>query len=215
MKVGILGTGDVGRALGRGFVTLGHEVRLGARSANHEKALEWVGEMGERASQGAFAEAAAFGDLVVFATLGVANPDVVKAIGPETVAGKVVIDATNPLDFSKGFPPDLAIKGNDSGGETLQRLIPEAKVIKAFNIVGNALMFRPELPGGPPDMYIAGNDADAKAKVAALLNEFGWPTVVDFGGIAASRWLEAMCIAWVIIGAATGNWRQAFKMLKG
>jgi len=215
MKVGILGTGDVGRALGRGFVTLGHEVRLGARSANHEKALEWVGEMGERASQGAFAEAAAFGDLVVFATLGVANPDVVKAIGPETVAGKVVIDATNPLDFSKGFPPDLAIKGNDSGGETLQRLIPDAKVVKAFNTVTNTLMFRPELPGGPPDMFIAGDDAGAKATVSKILNDFGWPRVIDFGGIEASRWLEAMCIAWVIACSATGNWRQAFKLLEG
>ena len=215
MKVGILGTGDVGRALGVGFIALGHEVRIGARSANHEKALEWVGEMGAKASQGTFADAAKFGEIVVFATLGVANPEVVKAIGPETVAGKVVIDATVPLDFSKGFPPDLAIKGDDSGGETLQRLIPAAKVVKAFNTVPNALMFKPELPGGPPDMFIAGDDAGAKATVTGILNDFGWPNVIDMGGIKASRWLEAITIAWVLACSATGNWRQAFKLLKG
>lgn len=215
MKIGILGTGDVGRALGRGFVALGHQVKIGARTANHEKALEWVGEMGARASQGTFADTAKFGEIVVFATLGVANPEVVKAVGAGAFSGKVVIDATNPLDFSQGFPPDLAIKGNDSGGETLQRLIPDAKVVKAFNFVGNSLMFRPELAGGPPDMFIAGDDAEAKQAVTAILRDFGWPSVVDFGGIKSSRWLEAMCIAWVLAGAATGNWRQAFKMLTG
>jgi predicted dinucleotide-binding enzyme len=215
MKVGILGTGDVGRALGRGFVATGHQVKMGARTAGHEKAMAWVAEMGRQASEGTFADAARFGEIVVFATLGVANPEVVKAIGPNTVAGKVVIDVTNPLDFSKGFPPDLAIKGDDSGGETLQRLIPEAKVVKAFNIVNNALMFRPDLPGGPPDMFIAGDDAAAKATVTVILNDFGWPNVIDFGGIRASRWLEAMCIAWVLACSASGNWRQAFKLLKG
>ena len=215
MRIGILGTGDVGRALGRGFIALGHAVNMGARTAGHEKAMQWTGEMGGEALQGTFADAARFGEIVVFATLGVANPEVVRALGGETLAGKVVIDATNPLDFSRGFPPGLAIKGDDSGGETLQRLIPDARVVKAFNIVGNALMFRPELPGGPPDMFIAGDDAEAKATVTEILNDFGWPSVIDLGGIAASRWLEAMCIAWVLACATSGNWRQAFKMLKG
>ncbi len=214
MKVGILGTGDVGRALGRGFIALGHEAMIGARTANHEKALEWVGEMGAKASQGTFADAAKFGEIIVLATLGVANPDVIKAVPAESLAGKVVIDTTNPLDFSKGFPPDLAIKGDDSGGETVQRLMPDTKVVKAFNVVGNTLMFRPELPGGPPDMFIAGDDDGAKARVAAILNDFGWPSVIDLGGIRASRWLEAMCIAWVLVGAKTGKWNQAFKMLQ-
>lgn len=214
MKVGILGTGDVGRSLGRGFAALGNEVKLGARSANHEKALEWVGETGKGASQGTFADAARFGEIIVLATLGIANPEVVKAAGVASFAGKLVIDATNPLDFSKGFPPDLAIKGNDFGGETLQRLVPDARVVKAFNIVSNSLMFRPNVPGGPPDMYIAGNDAEAKATVTKILSDFGWSRVIDFGGIAASRWLEAMVIAWVLVGAATGNWNQGFKMLQ-
>jgi predicted dinucleotide-binding enzyme len=213
MKVGILGTGDVGRALGRGFIALGHDVKMGARTANHEKALAWASEQGARASQGTFADAARFGEVIVFATLGVANPEVVKAAGVDAFAGKVVIDATNPLDFSAGFPPDLAIKGNDSGGETLQRLIPQAKVVKAFNIVNNDLMFRPNVAGGPPDMFIAGDDADAKKRVTAILNDFGWPRVVDFGGIKSARWLEALCVVWVLGCAGTGNWRQAFKLL--
>ncbi len=213
MKVGILGTGDVGRAIGTGFIALGHRVKIGARTAGHEKAMEWVGEAGANAAQGTFADAADFGEIIVFATLGVANPDVVKAAGAKKLAGKVVIDVTNPLDFSKGFPPDLAIKGNDSGGEALQRLIPDAHVVKALNTVTNTLMFRPELPGGPPDMFIAGDDAGAKATVTKILNDFGWPRVIDFGGIEGSRWLEAMCIAWVLACSSTGNWRQAFKLL--
>jgi hypothetical protein len=112
------------------------------------------------------------------------------------------------------MPPTLAIAGGDSGGEQLQRLLPGARVVKAFNTVGNALMFRPDLPGGPPDMFISGNDDDAKRQVAGLLDEFGWG-VVDVGGIESSRYLEAMCMVWVIAGAVTGNWNQAFKMLKG
>src|SRR6185503_14696905 len=128
-------------------------------------------------------------------------------------AGKVAIDTTNPLDHGQGFPPGLAIQGNDSGGETLQRSIPDAKVVKAFNIVNSGLMFRPDMVDGPPDMYIAGNDAGAKAAVTKVLNDFGWPKVVDFGGIAASRWLEALCIVWVYACAASGSWRQAFRLL--
>jgi predicted dinucleotide-binding enzyme len=169
--------------------------------------------MGDGASQGTFADAANFGEVIVLATLGVANGDVVRAAGASSFTGKIVIDATNPLDFTKGGLPDLAIKGDDSGGEQLQRLIPDAKVVKAFNIVTNSLMFRPQVEGGPPDMYIAGNDAGAKANVTGILHDFGWPKVVDFGGISASRWLEALCIVWVYACAGTGNWRQAFKLL--
>ncbi len=211
MKVGILGTGVVGHALGVGFVTLGHQVMMGSRAAGHEKAAAWARTHG--ASEGSFSDAAAFGDLIVVATKGTVLPEVVAAAGAGNFAGKVVIDTTNPLDHSKGFPPGLAIKGDDSGGETLQRVIPDGKVVKAFNIVSSSLMFRPEVEGGPPDMYIAGNDAEAKAAVSHLLADFGWPRVVDFGGIGSSRWLEALCIVWVYACANTGNWRQAFRLL--
>ncbi len=212
-KIGILGTGVVGTALGTGFVTLGHEVRMGARSAGHEKARQWMSTTGGEGSEGTFADAAKFGDLLVMATLGVANPQVVESAGPSNFSGKILIDATNPLDFSAGFPPDLAIKGNDSGGETLQRLLSGAKVVKAFNTLTSSLMFRPDLPGGPPDMLIAGDDAEAKKTVTGILAEFGWPRTIDVGGIKSARWLEAMCIVWVLACGASGNWRQAFKLI--
>ncbi len=212
MRVGVLGTGDVGKALGDGFLAVGHQVMMGSRSASNAAALEWAANGGQEATVGSFAEAAEFGGLMVFATKGVANDAVVAAAGPEKFAGKVVIDATNPLDFGAGYP-DLALKGDDSGGEALQRALPGAKVVKAFNVVNCSLMFRPDLPGGPPDMFIAGDDMAAKETVRGILTDFGWPAI-DLGGIRSARWLEAMCIAWVMAGMATQNWRQAFKMLR-
>jgi 8-hydroxy-5-deazaflavin:NADPH oxidoreductase len=215
MKVGVLGTGNVGQALGKAFVTLGHDVKMGSRSATNDKAIAWANEMGPKASAGTFADAVSFGDPVVLATLGVANEEILKAAGPEKFKGKVVIDATNPLDFSGGAPPKLAVSGNDSGGERVQKLLPGARVVKAFNTVGHTLMFRPQLPGGPPDMFIAGNDEDAKKKVSGILKDFGWGAVHDLGGIESSRYLEAMCMAWVLSGFRSGQWNQAFKMLRG
>jgi 8-hydroxy-5-deazaflavin:NADPH oxidoreductase len=213
MKIGILGTGEVGKAIAKGFIALGHEVKMGAREAGNPKAQAWAKEAGAKASAGTFADAAAFGEVVVLATLGAANKSALEQAGPDKLKGKLVIDTTNPLDFSKGMPPGLLVSGNDSGGEQVQRQLPGAKVVKAFNIVGNTLMFRPELPGGPPDMLIAGNDEGAKKKTAEILEDFGWPTV-DLGGIEASRYLEAMCIVWVLYGARTGGWNHAFKMLR-
>jgi predicted dinucleotide-binding enzyme len=213
MKVGILGTGDVGRALGKAFIALGHEVKLGAREAGNDKALAFVKEQGPKASAGTFADAARFGEVVVLATLGMANASVLDRVGPELVRGKVVIDTTNPLDHSKGGPPSLGISGQDSGGEQVQRQLPGALVVKAFNTVGNPHMFRPDFPGGPPDMFICGNDEGAKKKVAELLTAFGWNSV-DLGGIEVSRHLEAMCVVWVLYGVSTGGWNHAFKMLR-
>jgi hypothetical protein len=214
MKIGVLGSGEVGQALGKGFVTLGHETKLGSRTATNEKALAWAKQLGPAASSGTFADAAAFGEIVVLATLGVANESVLTTVGPAQLRGKIVIDATNPLDFSNGIPPKLAVSGNDSGGERVQRQLPDAHVVKAFNTVGNAFMFRPELPGGPPDMFIAGNDAAAKERVTAILKDFGWGAVHDLGGIEASRYLEAMCMVWVLSALRGGTWNQAFKLLK-
>lgn len=213
MKIGILGTGDVGRALGKAFLTLGHDVQMGSRSAANEKALAWAEEMGPKASAGTFADAAAFGEIVVLATLGVANESALKSAGAERLRGKLVIDTTNPLDFSGGMPPKLAVSGTDSAGERVQRLLPDARVVKAFNTVGSPFMFRPDFPGGPPDMFIAGNDEDSKKQVAAILTDFGWG-VIDVGGIESSRYLEAMCIVWVVSALKTNNWNQAFKMLR-
>jgi len=213
MRVGILGTGDVGKALGKGFVTLGHDVKMGSREAKNEKALAWARQLGAKASVGTFADAASFGDIVVLATLGVANESALKMAGPEMLRGKIVIDTTNPLDFSAGMPPKLAVSGNDSGGERVQRLLPDAHVVKAFNTVGNAFMFRPSFPGGPPDMFFCGNNDDAKQKVAAILKDFGWG-IVEVGGIESSRYLEPMCMVWVLSGIHANSWNHAFKLLK-
>jgi predicted dinucleotide-binding enzyme len=213
MRVGILGTGDVGKALGRAFLALGHEVKMGARDARNEKALAWVKESGPKASAGTFADAAGFGEIVVLASLGVANPSVIEAAGQESLRGKILIDTTNPLDFSGGGAPRLALGHTDSGGEQVQRLAPGALVVKAFNTVGNPLMFKPELDGGPPDMFICGNDDGAKKKVGALLADFGWG-VIDIGGIEGSRYLEGMCMVWVLHGFRSGTWNHAFKLLR-
>jgi len=213
MDVGILGTGEVGRALAKGFLALGHSVKLGGREASNEKALAFARDNGPRASSGTFADAAEFGDLLVLSTLGSANEEALRAAGLDNFTGKVLIDTTNPLDFGKGMPPRLAGGLGDSAGELVQRLLPEAKVVKAFNTVGNAHMFRPEFPGGPPDMFICGNDADAKQEVAALVTAFGW-NVADVGSIQSSHYLEAMCLVWVLYAMQGGGWNHAFKLVK-
>jgi predicted dinucleotide-binding enzyme len=215
MKIGILGTGDVGMALGKAFAALGHEVKMGSRDAKNDKALAWTKETGPKASAGTFADAAAFGDIVVLATLGVANESVLTMAGRDRFRGKVLIDTTNPLDFSKGVPPTLAVSGNDSAGERVQKFLPDARVVKAFNTVGSPHMFRPDFPGGPPDMFICGNDAEAKKQVAGILQDFGWG-IVDVGGIESSRYLEAMCLVWVLFAFSSTppTWNHAFKLLR-
>ena len=213
MKVGILGTGDVGRALGTGFARKGHEVKMGSRDAKNPKLAEFVKAAGPKASGGTFAEAAAFGEVIVLATLWSGTESVLKQAGSRNFAGKVVMDATNPLVFAPNAPPALERGWNDSAGEQVQRWLPDAKVVKAFNIVGNALMVDPQLPGGPPDMFICGNDAEAKATVTRICADFGWPAM-DIGGIEGSRLLEPMCILWVLYGLRTGSWDHAYKMLR-
>ena len=213
MKIGILGTGDVGRALGSAFIARGHEVKVGSREAANEKAAAWVSTSGTNASTGTFADAAEFGDVIVLALLWSGTENALKLARAENFAGKVVIDATNPLLFEPGKPIALALGHTDSGGEQVQRWLPSARVVKAFNTVGNALMFKPDLPGGPPDMFIAGNDNAAKQTVAAILDSFGWVTI-DVGGIEGSRLLEPLCILWVEYGMRTGTWNHAFKLLR-
>lgn len=199
MKIAILGSGVVGQALATGYPKHGHEVRIGTRQSE-------VGGHPVDTPTGA----AAWGDIVVLAVKGEAAVELATSVKNET-AGKVVIDTTNPLDFSTG-KPELFVGWNDSLGEQIQRAVPDARVVKAYNIVGNTLMVDPELPGGPPTMLIAGDDGDAKGTVTKLLADTGWE-VSDLGGIEASRHLEAMCIAWVLHGARSGGWDHAFKIL--
>jgi len=213
MKAGILGTGDVGKVLGGGLARLGHDVMMGSRDPHSEKVREWVKRTGPRASSGSFAETAAFGEVLFLATLWTGTENAIGLAGVNHFAGKVVVDATNPLDFSAGFPPKLALGHTNSGGEQVQRWLPQARVVKAFNIVGNAHMVNPQLPGGPPDMFICGNDEPAKKTVTEILTAFGW-TTIDIGGIEGSRLLEPLCLLWVLYGARTNSWNHAFKLLR-
>jgi 8-hydroxy-5-deazaflavin:NADPH oxidoreductase len=214
MNIGILGTGDVGRVLGKGLSGLGHGVKIGSRDPHSDKLKQWIDSTGGRGSTGTLAEAAAYGDVVILATLWSGTHNALHLAGEHALKEKVVIDATNPLSFTApGAPPTLALGKDDSGGEQVQRWIPEARVVKCFNIVGNSHMVNPTFPGGPPDMFICGNDEEAKRKVTGLLAELGWPAI-DFGGIEASRLLEPLCILWVIYGFRTGTWNHAFKLLR-
>ena len=213
--VGVLGTGEVWRRLAWGFRKRGHEVTIGSRDPDKPELREWLSAEGAGIRAGTFAEAAAQGELLALAVLGDAAEQVIADAGPESFAGKVVIDAMNPLDFSGGFPPKLAISGEDSLGERVQRALPDARVVKAFNIVGNPYFVDPGFSEGQPTMLIAGDDADAKRTVTDLLADFGWSDVIDIGGIEGSRELEAICIAWVKIGGARGAWDHGFKLLVG
>jgi predicted dinucleotide-binding enzyme len=213
MKVGILGSGVVGQALGTAFATLGHDAKIGTRNPNNDKLTAWVKQTGAKASAASFADAAAFGELAVLATAWSGTENAIKLAGPKNLAGKVVIDATNPLKFAPNSPPTLAVGWTDSAGEQVQRWLPGAKVVKAFNIVGNAHMFRPQFPGGPPDMFMCGNDAGAKATVTDILQAFGWE-VIDIGGIEGARYLEPLGMLWVIHGFRANSWNHALKLVR-
>jgi 8-hydroxy-5-deazaflavin:NADPH oxidoreductase len=176
---------------------------------------EWLSDAGAGVQAATFREAAEHGELLVLAVLGDAAHDVIDQAGAENFSGKVVIDAMNPLDFSGGFPPKLSISGEDSLGERVQRALPDANVVKAFNTIGNPYFVDPEFSQGKPTMLIAGDDEAAKRLVGDVLADFGWPDRVDIGGIEGSRELEAMCIAWVKIGGARGSWDHGFKLLIG
>jgi predicted dinucleotide-binding enzyme len=213
MNVGILGTGDVARALGSGFAARGHVVKIGTRDPNGAKAKAAAQKIGSKASAVSFAEAADFAEVAVLATLWKGTENAIRLAGPEHLAGKVVIDATNPLDFDTGVPPTLALGHTDSGGEQVQRWLPKARVVKAFNIVGNAFMVNPQFPGGPPDMFICGNDAAAKQTVTEICTAFGWPSS-DLGGIEMSRYIEPLAMVWIVSGFRTNTWNHAFKLLR-
>ncbi|MGY1672128.1 NADPH-dependent F420 reductase [Geodermatophilus sp. SYSU D00710] len=200
MRIAVLGSGQVGQALARGYPRYGHDVVVGTRQAA-------VGDLPVARPEDAVRGA----DLVVLAVRGDAAVDLVTALAPR-LEGTVLVDATNPLDSSSGAPA-LFVGTDDSLGERVQRAAPGARVVKAYNTVGNALMVDPQLPGGPPTMFVAGDDPAAKDLVTGLLRNTGWD-VADLGGITASRWLEGLCMAWVAYGATHGTWGHAFRLLR-
>jgi hypothetical protein len=212
MKVAILGTGGVGQDLGLGCLGLGHDVKMGSRDPGKKEVQEWLAKAGPRASAGTFGEAAAFGDMAVLATQWSGTENALKLAGSANLAGKVVIDATNPLLFQPNVLPGLAVSGNDSAGEQVQRWLPGARVVKAFNSVNHAHMVHPAFPGGPPDMFLCGDDEAAKKQVAGICRDFGW-RVIDMGGLEAARLLEPLALIYIRNAIRTGNWDWAFKLL--
>lgn len=213
MNIGIIGTGVVGQTLGTGLTAKGHSVKIGSREPHSEKLQKWQNEAGPNASTGTLAETAKFGDLIILATNWHGTESALTQAGPDNLAGKVVIDATNPLAFGpKG--PDLGVGFTDSAGEQVQRIIPQAKVVKALNTVSAFMMLVPNSLGETADMFIAGNDAGAKKEVTTFLESFGWP-VIDLGNIEESRLIEAMGMVWVKYYFSVRNeGRHAFKLIR-
>jgi len=209
--VAILGNGVVGSTLGRGFAGIGYQVIFGTRNPRSGKTREALAAApGSRAA--APDEAAADGSLAVLALPWLGLEAGILTAGAPNLAGKIVIDSSNPLDFS-GEVPTLAIGAPGSAGELVQRLLPASKVVKAFNTVTAAHMVQPRLPDGTPDMFIAGDDDQAKAEVTQILRAFGWRDPIDAGPIASSRLLEALAMLWVLYGVRNDHWTHAFSVL--
>lgn len=198
MKIGILGTGIVGKTLGSALAKRGHEVRMGSRKSGGEKARAWVKEAGAKASEGSFADAAGFGEIVFNCTAGQASLDALRQAGPLNLRGKIIIDVSNPLDFSKGMPPTLSVCNNDSLGEQIQKAFPDSHVVKTLNTVTTAVMVDPAIIPGAHSMFISGNDANAKNAVTKLLKEeFGWKEILDLGDLSAARAQEMYLPLWL------------------
>lgn len=215
MKIGILGTGMVGKTLGTKLVACGHEVRMGAREAANEAAAAWASEAGPRASTGTFADASAFGEVVFLCVLGEVATKVVQAAG-DGLAGKVLVDLTNPLDFSEGMPPKLFTSGGDSLGKRVQAAAPQARVVKTLNTVSCNVMIDPASVPGDHGLFVCGDDADAKAKVVSLLREdFGWRTFHDLGPLAMARCTEGYLPLWVSLYGLMGTDRFNVAVQKG
>jgi predicted dinucleotide-binding enzyme len=207
MRIGVLGTGIVGSTIGTKLVGLGHEVMMGSREAGGEKAQAWVGEAGAGASEGSFADAASFGELVFNCTSGIHSLAALEAAGPANLAGKVLVDVANPLDFSQGFPPSLAVSNTDSIGEQIQRALPETRVVKALNTMNCSVMVDPGAVPGDHAALLCGEDAAAKAQVAALIDSFGWPPerILDLGGIRSARGMEMYLPLWLELMGTLGT----------
>lgn len=203
MDIGILGTGIVGATIGGKLAALGHKVKMGSRTAANEKAAAWAKQAGAGASQGTFAEAAAFGETVFNCTSGSGTLPALEAAGAANLEGKLLIDISNPLDFSKGMPPTLSICNDDSLGERIQRAYPKAKVVKTLNTLTAALMVNPaSLAGGDHTIFLSGNDAAAKEKAADILKSFGWKQILDLGDITTARGTEMMLPVWLRLWGA-------------
>ena len=218
MKIAVLGTGMVGDTIGSRLIELGHEVKMGSRTAGNEKAKSFVDKHKERASAGSFADAAAFGDIIINCTAGAGSIEALNMAGKANLNGKIIVDIANPLDFSNGMPPSLipALSNTHSLGEEIQKNFPAAKVVKTLNTMWCGLMVNPAMiNGGEHTNFICGNDVEAKQKVKGLLNEFGWKNenILDLGDISSARGTESVLPVWLRIWNATQNGAFNFKLV--
>jgi len=214
MKIGIIGSGIVGQVLGVGFLNEGHTVMLSSRDKSKKELVQWQGK-NPSGKIGTFKEAAEFGELIVLATIGHAAKEAIELSGKNNFSDKTVIDTTNPIDKA---PPENGVLRyftgpNESLMEQLQKFVPAARLVKAFNSVGNALMYKPDLGGVQPTMFICGNDDGARKTVTDILTSFGWETE-DMGKAEAARAIEPLCMLWCIPGFLRNQWSHAFKLLK-
>jgi len=213
MKVGIIGSGQVGQVLAKAFKNEGYDVMLGTRNTSKENLVQFNNEA--KIDVGTFDETAKFGSIIVLATKGTAAEEALYLAGKENLNNKIIIDTTNPIADTAPSHGVLHYTTSleNSLMERLQQVVPAARFVKAFNSVGNALMYKPEVQGGPPTMFICGNDDEAKKTVTAILDKFGWETE-DMGKAEAARAIEPLCILWCIPGFLRNSWMHAFKLVK-
>ena len=224
MKIGIIGSGVVGQTIGAKLVERGEDVVLGTRSPgklNDKRGFgrsldDWLKATGGKARVGTFADAAAHGEIVINATSGTVSLEALRLAGEQNLRGKILIDVSNPLDFSKGMPPTLTVCNTDSVGEQIQRAFPEAKVVKTLNTTNVNVMVDPgQVAGGDHDLFVSGNDAGAKARVTELLRQwFGWRTVIDLGDITTARGVEMLLPVWLRLLGALGGPMFNFKIVR-
>ena len=218
MKYGILGTGMVGAAIATKLVQVGHSVKMGSRSSTHEKGIAWAKVNGAHASFGTFEQAAEFGEIIFNCTKGEFSIDALKDAGEKNLAGKILVDISNPLDFSKGMPPTMlaGYVNTTSLGEEIQKAFPTTMVVKTLNTMNCNLMVDASLIKGETDVFVCGNDASAKSKVIGILtNHFGWKSPIDLGDLSAARGTEMALILWVRLYGAFQSPMFNYKILKG
>ncbi|AHF16790.1 NADPH-dependent F420 reductase [Niabella soli] len=214
MKIGIIGSGDVGQTLAKAFANEGHETMLGTRNTSKQAIVKFKNENPE-ITVGTFAETAVFAELVVLAVSGAVAEEAIATAGKNNFSNKIVIDVTNPISS------DAPVNGvlhfftslEESLMEKIQAIIPYASVVKAFSSVGNARMYKPDFKEGKPTMFICGNNDAAKKTVTTILTAFGWETE-DMGKVEAARAIEPLCMLWCIPGFLHNQWSHAFKLLK-
>lgn len=213
MRIGIIGSGDVAQSLGAGLLEAGYKVMLGTRDTKKKDLAAWNKENKNKAEFGSTTQAAAFGELVILAVAWHAAEDILTQVRPE-LAGKVVVDVTNPLVFSEDEAPTLSVGHTISGGEIVQQSLPDSHVVKTLNIISHINMVQPQYKEGTPIMFVAGNNDSAKNQVRELLSDLGWKDILNLGTIEKSRLLEPLCLLWIEYGASRETWDHAFSVLE-